>query len=93
MPISVQPDRGDVPPLGDPAFDALLAGTLRREEAVPSLRPVVESFAALYAAPVHSGPVAGARALTAFRALAGPGRGTAGARPGRAASNHGKHGG
>jgi hypothetical protein len=93
MPITLTPDRGDVPPLGDPAFDALLAGTLRPEEAVASLRPVVESFAALYAAPVHSGPAAEARALTAFRALAGPGRGTAGARPSQAASNHGKHNG
>ncbi len=76
MPISLRPDRGEVPPLGDPAFDALLAGTLRPEEAVSSLRPVVESFAALDAAPVHNGPAAEANALTAFRALAGPGPGT-----------------
>ena len=87
MPISLRPDRGDVPPLGDPAFDALLARTLRPEEAVASLQPVVESFAALYAAPVHSGPAAEAHALTAFRALAGPGRGTAGPRPGPRAAH------
>ena len=77
MPISLRPDRGDVPQIGDPAFDALLARALRPEDAVASLRPVVESFAALYAAPVHSGPAAEASALTAFRALAGP--------------HHGKH--
>ncbi len=87
MPISLRPDRGDVPPLGDPAFDALLARTLRPEEAVASLRPVVDSFAALYAAPVHSGLAAEARALTVFRALAGPGRGTAGMRPGPRAAH------
>ena len=74
MPISLTPGRGDVPPVGDPAFDALLARALRPEEAVASLQPVVESFTALYAAPVHGAPAAEARALTAFRALAGPGR-------------------
>ncbi len=77
MPISLRPDRGDVPQIGDPAFDALLARALRPEDAVASLRPVVESFAALYAAPVHGSPAAEASALTAFRA--------------QAASNHGKH--
>ena len=71
MPISLRPERGDVPQLGDPAFDALLARALRPEEAVASLRPVVEGFAALYAAPVYSGPAAEASALTAFRGLAG----------------------
>jgi hypothetical protein len=86
MPISLRPDRGDVPPLGDPAFDALLARTLRPEEAVAGLQPVVESFAALYAAPVHSGPAAEARALTAFRALDAH-RGTAGVRPGSRAAH------
>jgi hypothetical protein len=70
MPISLRPDRGDVPQLGDPAFDVLLARGLRPEEAVASLRPLVESFAALYAAPVHSGPAAEANALAAFRSLA-----------------------
>ena len=70
MPISVRPDRGDVPQLGDPAFDALLARVLRPEEAVASLRPVVEGFAALYAAPVQSGPAAESSALAAFRGLA-----------------------
>lgn len=72
MPISLWADRGDVPPLGDPAFDALLARALRPEEAVASLRPVVESFAALYAAPVHSGPAAESSVLAAFRGLAAP---------------------
>ncbi len=70
MPISLRPDRGDVPQLGDPAYDALLAGALRPEEAAASLRPIVESFAALYAAPVHSDPAAEASAMHTFRALA-----------------------
>jgi hypothetical protein len=83
MPISLRPDRGDVPPLGDPAFDALLARELRPEDAVASLRPLVESFAALYAAPVPSGPAAEASALTAFRGLAGQGRGHTGPRRAR----------
>lgn len=77
MPISLRPDQGDVPQLGDPAFDALLARALPPEEAVGSLRPVVESFAALYAAPVQSAPAAEASALTAFRSLAVPGAGRA----------------
>jgi hypothetical protein len=100
MPISLRPERGDVPQLGDPAFDALLARALRPEEAVASLRPVVEGFAALYAAPVYSGPAAEASALTAFRGLAGQdggrtsvagtGLGRAGGRPagGRRAGGH-----
>lgn len=83
MPISLRPDRGDVPQIGDAAFDALLARALRPEEAVASLRPVVESFAALYAAPVHSGPGAEASAMTMFRAWAASGLGPAAARPGR----------
>jgi len=74
MPISLRPDQGDVPQLGDPAFDALLAQALRPEEAVASLRPMVEGFAALYAAPVHSGPDAEAGAMAAFRARAAAGR-------------------
>ena len=73
MPISLRPDRGDVPQIGDAAFDALLARALRPEEAVASLRPVVESFAALYAAPVYSGRAAEASAMSAFRALAATG--------------------
>jgi hypothetical protein len=83
MPISMRPDRGDVPQLGDPAFDALLARALRPEDAVASLRPLVESFAALYAAPVHSGPAAEASAMYAFRARAATGREAAAAGPGR----------
>lgn len=90
MPISLRPDQGPdqggVPRLGDPAFDALLARDLRPEEAVASLRPVVESFATLYAAPVTSGLAAEASALTAFRSLAVPGAGGIG-RPGRASGH------
>lgn len=103
MPISLRPDQGDVPQLGDPAFDALLARTLRPEEAVASLRPMVESFAALYAAPVDSGPAVEVSAMNAFRALADTGRGVtatgrgrrgAPAGPGRrgAAVGPGRHG-
>lgn len=83
MPISLQPDRGDVPQLGDAAFDALLARTLRPEEAVPSLRPLVERFAALYAAPVASAPAAEAAAITQFRAVAAAGHGAVAHGPGR----------
>jgi hypothetical protein len=94
MPIFLRPDRGDVPQLADAAFDALLARTLRPEEAVASLRPVVESFAALYAAPVYSGPAAEARAMSAFRALAASSHGAAAESPGRrgAAAGPGRRG-
>ena len=81
MPISLRPDRGDVPQIGDAAFDALLARALRPEEAMASLRPVVEGFTALYAAPVYSGPAAEASAMTTFRAWAVSGLGPAAVGP------------
>lgn len=82
MPISLRPDRGDVPPIGDAVFDALLARALPPEEAVASLRPMVEGFAALYAAPVYGGAAAEASALAAFHALVTASRGPATACPG-----------
>lgn len=69
MPISLRPDRGDVPQPGDPAFDALLSRALRPEDAVAALRPVVEGFAALYAVEIPSRPTAQAGAMAAFRGL------------------------
>jgi hypothetical protein len=92
MPISLRPDQGDVPQLGDPAFDALLARALRPEEAVASLRPMAESFAALYAAPVQSAPVAEASALTAFRGLAAQSRSQIGQSYSQAGQSHGRAG-
>ena len=65
------PADGDIPPIGDPAYDAMLARVLRPEEAPPGLAPVAEAFDALHAAPVHSGVTAEANALAAFRDLVG----------------------
>jgi len=50
MPIFPWPARGDVPPAGDPTYDALLTGSLLPEDAAEGLRPVAEAFAALNAA-------------------------------------------
>ena len=47
MPIFPWPARGDVPPAGDPTYDALLTGSLLPEDAAEGLRPVAEAFAAL----------------------------------------------
>jgi hypothetical protein len=71
MPIFPWPARGDVPPIGDPAFDALLAGTLRPQDAAEGLRPVAEVIAALNGAPVTSELAAEGRALAVFRGAAG----------------------
>jgi hypothetical protein len=68
MPIFSWSARGDVPPVGDPAFDALLAGNLPPEDTAGGLRPVAETIAALNAPPVSSELAAEASALTAFRA-------------------------
>ena len=65
------PADGDIPPIGDPAYDAMLARILRPEEAPPGLAPVAEAFDALNAAPVHGGVTAEANALAAFRGLVG----------------------
>ena len=68
MPIFPWSARGDVPPVGDPAFDALLAGNLLPEDTAAGLRPVAEAIAALNAAPVTSELAAEASALRAFSA-------------------------
>jgi hypothetical protein len=68
MPIFLWSARGDVPPVGDPAFDALLAGNLLPGDTSEGLRPVAEAIAALNAAPVASELAAEARARTAFSA-------------------------
>ncbi len=68
MPIFPWSARGDVPPVGDPAFDALLAGNLLPEDTAGGLRPVAEAIAALNAAPVTSELAAQASALRAFSA-------------------------
>jgi hypothetical protein len=71
MPNFPWPARGDIPPVGDPAYDALLARTLPPEETPAGVGPLAEAFAALCAAPLHSGPAAEADALTAFRNTVG----------------------
>ena len=54
MPIFPWSGRGGVPSVGDPAFDALLTGNLRPDEAPDGLRPVAEAIAALNEAPASS---------------------------------------
>jgi hypothetical protein len=71
MPTFPRTAHGEIPPAGDPAYDALLARTLAPEDAPAGLRPVAEGFAALCQAPVNCGPAAGEKALAAFRAAAG----------------------
>jgi hypothetical protein len=71
MPIFAWPARGDVPPAGDPAFDALLTGKLLPEDAAEGLRPVTEAIAALTAAPSASELAGEASALAVFRGAAG----------------------
>jgi hypothetical protein len=73
MPIFLWSSRGVVPPVGDPAFDALLTGNLPPEDTADGLRPVAEAIAALNAVPVTSELAAEAGALTVFRAAGGSG--------------------
>ena len=73
MPIFLWSSRGDVPPVGDPAFDALLTGNLPPEDTAEGLRPVAEAIVALNAVPVTSELAAEASALTVFRAAGGSG--------------------
>ncbi|HEY4465667.1 MAG TPA: hypothetical protein VGN41_23610 [Streptosporangiaceae bacterium] len=82
MPLYPWSSRGDVPPVGDPAFDALLAGKVRPEDAADGLRPVVEALAALTAAPVTSELAAEASARAVFSAAGRIGE-PARSRPGR----------
>jgi hypothetical protein len=68
MPNFPRSARGDVPPVRDAAFDALLAGNLPPEQATDGLRPVAEVIAALCAAPARSEIAAEARAREVYRA-------------------------
>jgi hypothetical protein len=63
---------GEMPPVGDPAFDALLDRTLLPGDAGLRLRPVAEALAALNGAPLPSELAAEARARAAFRSEMGP---------------------
>lgn len=70
MPVLPWSARGGIPPLGDPALDALLTGNVLPEDAPEELRPVVEALTALNAAPHSSELAAEARARAIFRAAA-----------------------
>jgi hypothetical protein len=74
MPIFPWSSPGDVPPVGDPAFDALLAGHLRAEDTAEGLRPAAEAIAALNAAAAGSELAAEASARAVFRAAGQPGQ-------------------
>jgi hypothetical protein len=52
MPTNLRSPHGDVPPAGDPAVEALLAGSLAPADAAAELRPLAEAFAALRVAPI-----------------------------------------
>lgn len=66
MPIFPWSGRGGVPPVGDPAFDALLTGNLPPGEAPDGLRPVAEAIAALNEAPTSSELAAEVSALAVY---------------------------
>ena len=73
MPTFPRTTQGEIPPVGDPAYDALLARTLAPDDAPTGLRPVAEGFAALYEAPMNVKPAAERNALASFRgAIGGP---------------------
>ncbi len=71
MPTFPWPAHSGLPPVGDAAYDAVLARTLPPGQATAGLGAVAEAFAALSAAPVHAEPAAEAHALRAFRDTAG----------------------
>jgi hypothetical protein len=84
MPVFSWSPRSGVPPVGDPAFDALLAGDRLPEGAAGGLRPAAEVIAALSEPPVTRELAAEASAIAVFR--------TAGRRrSGPAGSRHGRH--
>ena len=70
MPVFPWSVRGGIPPLGDPALDALLTGNVLPEDAPEELRPVAEAMAALNAAPHSSELAAETKARALFRAAA-----------------------
>jgi hypothetical protein len=67
MPTFPWPAHSDVPPVGDAAFDALLAGELLPGDAAGALRPVAEAVAALSGPPLASELAGEASALAVFR--------------------------
>ena len=69
MPIFTWSARGDVPKVGDPAFDVLLAGNLLPEDTAEGLRPVAEVIAALNRAPATSELAATSKARSRKRRL------------------------
>jgi len=71
MPIFLRPVPDGIPPVGDPAFDALLDRTLAPHEAPAGLRPLAEAFAALDPPPAPGQPGAEATALMVFRGALG----------------------
>ena len=71
MPTFPRTTQGEIPPVGDPAYDALLARTLAPDDAPTGLRPVAEGFAALYEARVNVTPAAESNALASFRGAIG----------------------
>lgn len=71
MPIFPWPGRAGVPPVGDPAFDALLVGNLPPQDAAGGLRPVAETITALNAAPSASELATEASAVAVFRGAIG----------------------
>ena len=71
MPTFPRAALGEIPPVGDPVYDALLAKTLAPEDAPTGLRPVTEGFAAVCEAPVNFEPAAERNALAAFRGAVG----------------------
>jgi hypothetical protein len=83
MPTSPRLQPGGIPPVGDPAFDALLDRALTPENAPAGLRPLAEAFDALAAMPGPGQPGAEASALVAFRDQLGGSVQRARRRPGR----------
>jgi hypothetical protein len=84
MPVFSSPGHGGVPLVGDPAFDALLAGDPLPDGAAGGLRPAAEVIAALGEPPAPRELAAEASAIAVFR--------SAGRRPaGPAGSGHRRH--
>ena len=71
MPVFPWSAPGDVPAVGDPAFEALLAGNLPPQDAAAGLRTAAEVIAGLTWAPVISELAGEASALAVFRGAAG----------------------
>jgi hypothetical protein len=63
--------RGDVPQVGDPAYDALLEGNHLPQDAAQGVRQVAETIAALNGLPAAAELAAEASALLVFRSEAG----------------------